>query len=119
MTTICNFRMKFTSLLFLGEAGAIKACENFGSDWKVSKITDRTVICTKGSTRWVATCNSCETWRMLVWEDGGFEHNKGYSVYKGEYINDRLTVAGKYYGGHDPCARPWDRYTLCGDWTSA
>ena len=48
---------------------------------------------------------------MLVWEDGGFEHNKGFILQP----DDPPTVAGKYYGGHQPCTYG-NNYPLCGDW---
>ena len=50
---------------------------------------------------------------MLVWEDGGFEHNEGFILQP----NDPSTVAGKYYGGHEPCEMG-NNYQLCGDWIS-
>ena len=48
---------------------------------------------------------------MLVWADGGFEHDKGDA----RQPDDPSTVAGKYYGGHEPCEMG-NNYQLCGDW---
>ena len=50
---------------------------------------------------------------MLVWADGGFEHDKSDS----RQPDDPATVAGKYYGGHEPC-NYGNNYPLCGDWIS-
>ena len=50
---------------------------------------------------------------MLVWADGGFEHDKSDS----RQLDDPATVAGKYYGGHKPCEYG-NNYPLCGDWIS-
>ena len=86
------------------------ACQNFGNDWKVDHTTDRALVCTKDRP-WTANCDSCSSWRLLVWEDGGFEHDKG------EHQIDPSTVAGKYYGGHKPCEYG-NNYPLCGDWIS-
>ena len=53
---------------------------------------------------------------MLVWEDGGYEYNKG--TQQGLYqTDDPSTVAGKFYGGHEPC-EIGNNYPLCGDWIS-
>jgi len=63
--------------------------------------------------RWTSNCDSCSVWRMLVWADGGFEHDKGDA----RQSDDPSTVAGKYYGGHEPCEYG-NNYPLCGDWIS-
>ena len=89
------------------------ACQSFGKDWKVDHTTDRALVCTKENTRWTDNCHSCSSWRMLVWADGGFEFDKGYS----RQLDDPATVAGKYYGGHEPC-NYGNNYPLCGDWIS-
>ena len=70
------------------------------------------MICTKGSRKWDNNCDTCSTWRLIVWEDGGSEYDKG-SIF--DY--QASTVAGKYYGGHDPCgAKNSDTFPICGDW---
>ena len=91
---------------------ARRACQNFGNDWKVDHTTDRALVCTK-DTSWTSNCDSCSSWRLLVWADGGFEHNKSDS----RQPDDPLTVAGKYYAGHKPC-NYGNNYPLCGDWIS-
>ena len=52
-------------------------------------------------------CNSCDDWRLVVWEDGSSEYGQEYGPY--------TTKAGKYYGGHSPCELG-DNYPLCGVW---
>ena len=98
-------------------SAAQKECRNFGNDWKVDHTTDRALICTKelefAHNSWLSNCASCSSWRMLVWEDGGFEYDKGNH----RQPDDPSTVAGKYYGGHEPCEMG-NNYQLCGDWTS-
>ena len=90
---------------------AIVACRNFGDDWSVQRVTDRALVCTKGSTKASSNCDYCDSWRLVVWEDGGFERSKGERKNKPESM---LTVAGKYYGGKSPCRS--NNYSLCGDW---
>ena len=87
------------------------ACRNFGDDWSVQRITDRALVCTKGSTEALSNCDYCDSWRLVVWEDGGFERSKGERKNKPESM---LTFAGKYYGGKSPCRS--NNYPLCGDW---
>ena len=84
------------------------ACRAFGNDWTVNKKTDRSLVCTKGSVSWHSNCSNCSTWRLMVWEDGGSEYNKSEHSW-------HSTVAGKYYGGHSPCADE-DNFPVCGDW---
>ena len=97
----------------MDKSSAITACRNFGNDWSVNKTLDRALVCTKGNTKWNSNCNSCTTWRLLVWENGGWEHKKNYKGY-----NDPSTVAGYYYAGHLPC-KYGDNYPKCGNWTHA
>ena len=97
----------------MDKSSAITACRNFGHDWSVNKTLDKALVCTKANTSWERNCNSCSTWRLLVWENGGWERGlscKGY--------NDPSTLAGYYYGGHSPC-KCGDNYPTCGRWTSA
>ena len=98
---------------YLDITAAKIACQNFGNDWNVDHTTDRALVCTKDNTRWTSNCDSCSVWRMLVWADGGFEHDKGDA----RQSDDPSTVAGKYYGGHEPCEYG-NNYPLCGAWIS-
>ena len=76
----------------------------------MDKTTANSLVCTKGI-QWNSNCNNCDTWRLLVWEDGGHEYEPG-SNYNGVQIS---TEAGKYYGGHSPCTSG-DNFPLCGEW---
>ena len=87
------------------------ACRNFVGNWDVAKVTDGALVCTLYGVGWGSNCNSCSKWRLLVWEDGGFEYNDGEHGY-----TSPSTVAGKYYGGHQPCVVT-DNHQLCGTWT--
>ena len=97
----------------LDSQAAIKACLNFGDGWKVSKTTKDTLICTKPPATWENNCYTCKTCRMLVWKDGGNE----YSCTLEPWCSVS-TVAGSYYGGHQPCELG-DNHPYCGMWTSA
>ena len=69
---------------------AIVACRNFGDDWSVQRITDGALVCTRGSSTAFSNCDYCDSWRLVVWEDGGFERSK--SERKNE-PDTKLTVA--------------------------
>ena len=75
-------------------------------------MSDGALICTLNSVDWGSNCNKCDTWRMLVWQNGAHEHEQGYSSYNSLRVS---TKAGKYYGGHNPC-RYEDNFPLCGEW---
>ena len=79
-------------------AVARNICRDFGSGWSIKKELATSLICTKGHVSEDENCNTCETWRMIVWEDGGKDHTCSETV---------STKAGKIYGGHPPCT--------CGD----
>ena len=75
-------------------------------------MRDDALVCTLNSLSWYSYCNNCDTWRLLVWKDGGHAHEAGYIHFQGITVS---TKAGKYYGGLDPCA--WgDNFPLCGEW---
>ena len=97
------------TLSALDEHSATIACQNFGSGWSVNRIQCKALVCNKNGTSWTSNCNDCTTWRMIVWQDGGCETDSKCQQYSVS------TVAGKYYGGHSPCA--WgDNYRDCGVW---
>ena len=75
---------------------ARRACVLFGSDWKVVKEGSGSLVCSKGNTGVGANCNSCDTWRVVVWKDGSPDPHYDSKTYS--------TFAGYYYGGHDPCS---------------
>lgn len=99
----------------LKDAAAI-ACRNFGDRWNVAKVVDRALVCTKDGVSARANCYPCSSWRLMVWENGGFENN----IHEMSFIKcpNRSTIAGKYYGGHPyPCNNGVkDNYPLCGEW---
>ena len=51
---------------------------------------------------------------MVVWKEGSHDESAGYTGYNGI---DFSTMAGKYYGGHQPCNQ-WDNFPLCGVWST-
>ena len=76
-------------------------------------MTDRALVCTKDNTRWQDNCDTCTTWRLVVWRAGGSEYHEGEHV---EQHPSRIsTLPGKYYAAHEPC-RLGDNYPSCGDW---
>merc|ERR1711997_667653 len=87
------------------EQGARDYCASLGGEWSVEWESDRSVICTTRSSG--NNCDSCDTWRLLVWENGGTDMSPNGQTYE--------TVAGKYYAGHHPCQGGWN-LPLCGDW---
>ena len=96
-------------VLGLNLQSARAACSSFGSTWSVNKVTPEAVICTKGSKTWAHNCDTCATWRAVVFANGGSEYP----------LNGRSftpsTLSGKYYGAHSPCTDA-DNYPLCGEW---
>jgi len=91
----------------LDKAGAIDACDSMG--WTVGWIHDVSLICTAPGTSHDDDCNSCDTWRLLVWEDGGRDRIHGGEKY--------YTKAGRAYGGHSPCKQGWSLQSCPGTWT--
>ena len=88
----------FTGFGELTVEDARAACISFG-DWSVKKEGSGSLICTKGSTSGGSQCNSIDTWRVVVWEDGyGTPYDSNYA--SAQYS----THAGYYYGGLNPCA---------------
>lgn len=94
--------------------GATRACQNFGNGWSVARTTNKALVCTKNSVSWHANCNSCETWRLLVWKSGGYEFYDN-DQYHGYLVS---TVPGRYYGGRQPCAHG-DNHQFCGKWVTS
>ena len=84
---------------------AIQACTGFGSGWGVAKLNEGSLVCTKDGRSWKSDCNSCESWRLLVWEQGADEFG----------ANSFSTSPNKYYGGHTPCELG-DNLPYCGSW---
>ena len=95
----------------LDNTAATKACLNFGMEWRVSKTTPEALICTKESTHPGDNCDTCDTWRLLVLKDGGYDTAIGPHSYPFPVS----TVSGSYYGGHSPCVSG-DNFPYCGKW---
>ena len=92
----CDGTKNFTKRLSNIE-DARAACLSFGADWSVKKEGSGSLICTKGSTGAGQNCNSIDTWRAVVWEDGYGDPQD--TATDGKFS----THAGYYYGGTDPC----------------
>ena len=80
-------------------------CQLFGSEWDVAHETSGSIVCTKNGIGWGNNCDSCDTWRLLVFKKGSDEHGTG----------SKSTHTGSYYGGHSPCGTG-DNLPLCGNW---
>ena len=80
-------------------------CQLFGSEWDVAHETSGSIVCTKNGIGWGNNCDSCDTWRLLVFESGSDEYGTG----------SKSTHAGSYYGGHSPCHYE-DNHLWCGYW---
>ena len=81
-------------------------CQLFGSEWDVAYETSGSIVCTKNGIGWGNNCDSCDTWRLLVFESGSDEHGTG----------SKSTLAGSYYGGHSPCGGSGNNLPWCGNW---
>ena len=84
-------------------SGAMSKCKDIG--WSVSYQTSRSLICVAPGTTYRDNCSSCDTWRLMVWSDGGGERQAGYPTKK-----------GKWYGGHRPCTGEWNHPECPGRW---
>jgi len=82
---------------------AIAYCKKIG--WKVKWTSAKSLICTTASAG--SNCNKCNTWRLLVWENGGTDMSSGGQAYR--------TSAGHMYAGHKPCRAGWN-LPHCGSW---
>ena len=81
------------------ESAARAYCSALGSDWSVqyTDISGGSLYCLKDGTITNSNCNDCDTYRIVVWKDGGGEtkHDSGSYPFQ--------TKAGNVYSGHDPC----------------
>ena len=83
--------------------GAREACRSFGVGWDVREELSTSLVCTTNAVN--QSCSGeCDTWRLLVWEDG---------VY-GNGSHSHVTRAGSYYGGYYPCESS-DKHSYCGE----
>ena len=97
---LVEYTYKFTILGSnpLTKEDAMQACTNMG--WTVKWTSAKSLVCTKGSVAKGDNCNKCDTWRLLVWKDGGTDMSPDGQTYK--------TKAGRSYGGHSPCKGGWN-----------
>lgn len=80
--------------------------------------TKQSLICLCCGASFYNDCNSCDTWRMLVWEDGGVDPADSWSHNYGPVPPPPYrTNAGKYYAGHKPCTGGCNNLPECGTWT--
>ena len=86
------------------------ACKSFGSEWTVNKEVEGALVCRIKSCDYGCgnNCDSCDTWRLVVWMDGSNEYGR----------NSFSTKEGYVYGGHSPC-KSGDNLPLCGKWSMA
>ena len=79
----------------MGPGSAEKACKTFGKEWKITRKTLGSSVCsTVPSDR---NCHSCDSWRLLVWEDGACDRLVS------SQCRSNITKSGNYYCGYDPC----------------
>jgi len=88
---------------------AMEQCKAFGNEWGVDKKTNGSVVCTKNGMEWWYNCDSCDTWRLIVFISGSNEYGPG----------SLSTTAGSYYGGRSPCGKPETYFPYCGHWPNA
>jgi len=86
---------------------AVQRCSSFGSGWSVVRTSDKSITCAKSPTTSGSNCDTCDSWRLLVFQNGGTDQSPGGQTYQ--------TKAGYYYGGHSPCQSGWN-LPECGLW---
>ena len=74
---------------------AEKTCKQFGKEWKITRTTPGSLVCSKVS--YLLNCHNCTTWRLLVWEDGACDKLAS------SRCRSNTTKAGEYYCGYSPC----------------
>merc|ERR1719191_1310611 len=82
------------------EAQARMYCSSLG--WLVqSKPSSGAIICSKPKRSGVyGNCDSCSTWRLIVFKNGGTDQAPGGQKYP--------TKSGHFYCGHKPCKAGWN-----------
>merc|ERR1719460_2862649 len=79
--------------------GAARAyCSSIG--WLTVWRTPKSIICAKPGTSAYKVCNTCSTWRLVVYKNGGRDISHGNQRYP--------TKAGHFYCGHKPCKSGWN-----------
>ena len=79
----------------LGLESAEMACKTFGKEWKITRRTSGSAVCSTVPS--LQNCHDCESWRLLVWEDGACDR-----LVSSKCRFD-TTKSGNYYCGYDPC----------------
>ena len=74
---------------------AEKLCNGLGENWKITRKTKGSAVCS--TVPHYENCHGCESWRLLVWEDGACD----------KLLSNRCrfnnTESGNYYCGYEPC----------------
>ena len=83
---------------WLNLEGAKAACSSIGSNWKVTRTTEGSLVCS--TVPWSENCNDCDSWRLLVWRDGACEISAHDTYSK---CKSAATKAGHFYCGYKPC----------------
>ena len=79
----------------LGLESAEMACKTFGKEWKITRRTPGSAVCSTVPS--LQNCHGCESWRLLVWEDGACDR-----LVPSKCRFD-TTKSGNYYCGYNPC----------------
>jgi len=89
---------------------AARECTSMAG-WEVQWTSEKSLVCTNmaGPDGFRNNCNSCDTWRLFVFADGGEDPSPGDDA--GAFS----TKAGAIYGGHSPCAAG-DNLVKCSEW---
>ena len=74
---------------------AENACKALGEDWKISRKTQGSLVCSTVSH--YQNCQSCDSWRLLVWENGFCDRLQPSKC------RFNTTRSGNFYCGYEPC----------------
>ena len=74
---------------------AENACKAFGEDWKISRKTQGSLVCS--TVAHYQNCQSCDSWRLLVWENGFCDRLVASKC------RFNTTRSGNFYCGYEPC----------------
>ena len=67
-------------------------CRSFGSEWGIARETTGSILCTKNGKGAYYDCDSCDTWRLLVFKSGSDEYGTGSISTKAKLLWWSLTV---------------------------
>ena len=79
----------------MGFESAEEACKTLGKDWKITRKTSGSAVCSTVS--WDKNCHGCDSWRLFVWKD------ESCDMLISSKCRFKTTKAGNYYCGYDPC----------------